>query len=318
MTSPSHSSDEDFLASLGVSLEDADVTADADTHASITDIYAREYDWAGAILSRMYDDMCDLSRGHCKLSGTYYFWETWAFEYFPYTRPELLHTDLGLGLAPTGWRWYRANLHTVRCKKSLKELRAFFDTCTLEQVVQCRTPVRAYAGLPEKCTPQAVHSSTSMPGNTSALQDFQKGARPRPCRTARPCAYVQDFQIGAPAETTDEDIPAAADVEEDQPPPFPGFTSGAGTSGAGPSYQGTSPLSNDELFARMFSRMDMFDTRLTGMESMITDRFQSLEITQGSIDSRLDTLQSHYQGLATQLQTVIQLLQPHPPPPPEA
>ncbi|KDP34430.1 hypothetical protein JCGZ_12790 [Jatropha curcas] len=23
----------------------------------------------------MYDDMCDLSRGHCKLSGTYYFWE---------------------------------------------------------------------------------------------------------------------------------------------------------------------------------------------------------------------------------------------------
>ncbi|KDP30462.1 hypothetical protein JCGZ_17497 [Jatropha curcas] len=39
-----------------------------------------EYDWAGAILSRMYDDMCDLSRGHCKLSGTYYFWETWAFE----------------------------------------------------------------------------------------------------------------------------------------------------------------------------------------------------------------------------------------------
>ncbi|KDP34729.1 hypothetical protein JCGZ_11285 [Jatropha curcas] len=85
--------------------------------------------------------------------------------------------------------------------------------------------------------------------------------------------------IGAPAETTDEDIPAAADIEEDQPPPFPGFTSGAGTSGAGPSYQGTSTVSNDELFARMFSRMDMFDTRLTGMESMIIDRFQSLEIT---------------------------------------
>ncbi|KDP20490.1 hypothetical protein JCGZ_05372 [Jatropha curcas] len=34
-----------------------------------------EYDWAGAILSRMYDDMCDLSRGHGKLSGTFYFWE---------------------------------------------------------------------------------------------------------------------------------------------------------------------------------------------------------------------------------------------------
>ncbi|KDP37834.1 hypothetical protein JCGZ_06883 [Jatropha curcas] len=82
----------------------------------------------------MYANMWDLSRGHCKLSGTYYFWETWAFEYFPYTRPELLHTDLGLGLVPSAWRWYRTNLHIVRRKKSLKELRAFFDTCTLEQV----------------------------------------------------------------------------------------------------------------------------------------------------------------------------------------
>ncbi|KDP35072.1 hypothetical protein JCGZ_11024 [Jatropha curcas] len=78
----------------------------------------------------MYDDMCDLSRGHCKLSGTYYFWE-----YFPYTRLELIHVDLGLGLVPSAWRWYRPNLHTVRHKKSLKDLRAFFDTCTLEQRV---------------------------------------------------------------------------------------------------------------------------------------------------------------------------------------
>ncbi|KDP20298.1 hypothetical protein JCGZ_08374 [Jatropha curcas] len=77
--------------------------------------------------------MCDLSRGHCKLSGTYYFWETWACEYFPYTRPELIRADLGLGLVPSAWRWYRPNLHTVRHKKSLKDLRAFFDTCTLEQ-----------------------------------------------------------------------------------------------------------------------------------------------------------------------------------------
>ncbi|KDP25691.1 hypothetical protein JCGZ_24172 [Jatropha curcas] len=82
----------------------------------------------------MYDDMCDLSRGHCKLSGTYYFWESWAFEYFPYTRPELIHADLGLGLVPSAWRWYRTNLHTIRHKKSLRDLRAFFDTCTLEQV----------------------------------------------------------------------------------------------------------------------------------------------------------------------------------------
>ncbi|KDP31492.1 hypothetical protein JCGZ_15444 [Jatropha curcas] len=96
--------------------------------------HLEEYNWAGIILSRMYDDMCDLSRSHCKLSGTYYFWETWAFEYFRYTRPELIHTDLGLGLVPLAWRWYRSNLHTVRRKKSLKDLRAFFDTCTLEQV----------------------------------------------------------------------------------------------------------------------------------------------------------------------------------------
>ncbi|KDP46054.1 hypothetical protein JCGZ_15396 [Jatropha curcas] len=85
----------------------------------------------------------------------------------------------------------------------------------------------------------------------------------------------------------------------------------ARTSGAGPSFQGTSTVSNDEVLARMLSRMDVFDTRLTGMESMISDRFQSLEITQGSIDSRLDTMQS-------QLQTILHLLQPPPPPPPEA
>ncbi|KDP23172.1 hypothetical protein JCGZ_00083 [Jatropha curcas] len=95
--------------------------------------HLEEYDWAGAILSRMCDDMCDLSRGHCKLSGTYYFWETWAFEYFPFTRPELLQANLGSRLAPLAWRWYKSNLHTVQCKKSLKELRTFFDTCPLEQ-----------------------------------------------------------------------------------------------------------------------------------------------------------------------------------------
>ncbi|KDP42982.1 hypothetical protein JCGZ_01159 [Jatropha curcas] len=208
----------------------------------------------------------------------------------------------------------------------------------MPQAVPSSTPVRACAGLPERYTPWTVQSRTPVPDKINALQDFQRVACPRPCRAARPCAHVQDFQrarpiydslgggrgtrldidlmihmkivekfgdtyrvIGAPAETTDEDIHAAADIEEDQPPPFPGFHSGAGTSGAGPSFQGTSTVSNDELFARMFSRMDMFDTRLTGMESMITDRFQSLKITQGSIDSRLDTLQSHYQGLATQL-----------------
>ncbi|KDP22678.1 hypothetical protein JCGZ_02463 [Jatropha curcas] len=108
-------------------------------------------------------------------------------------------------------------------------------------------------------------------------------------------------------------------MEEGNPTPFPGFStsSGAGTSGAGPSSQGASNLSNDEVLARMMSRMDMFDTRLNGMESMVADRFQSIEIMHGSLDSRIDTMQGQYQGIASHLQTVIQLLQPHPPPPPE-
>ncbi|KDP21879.1 hypothetical protein JCGZ_03523 [Jatropha curcas] len=92
-------SDEDFLGSLGISLDEVDLMADADAHASMTGVFA----------------------------------QTWAFEYFPYTRPELLQADLGLGLAPLAWRWYKSNLHTVRRKKSLKELRTFFDTCPLEQ-----------------------------------------------------------------------------------------------------------------------------------------------------------------------------------------
>ncbi|KDP20553.1 hypothetical protein JCGZ_04956 [Jatropha curcas] len=41
MTSSSHSSDEGFLESLGISLEEVNVTADADTHASVTGIYAQ-------------------------------------------------------------------------------------------------------------------------------------------------------------------------------------------------------------------------------------------------------------------------------------
>ncbi|KDP35824.1 hypothetical protein JCGZ_10633 [Jatropha curcas] len=100
MTSPSHSSDEDFLESLGISLDEVNVTVDADAHASVTGIYA----------------------------------QTWAFEYFPCTRPELIRADLGLGLVPLAWRWYRSNLYIVQRKKSLRDLRAFFDTCSLEQV----------------------------------------------------------------------------------------------------------------------------------------------------------------------------------------
>ncbi|KDP43048.1 hypothetical protein JCGZ_25234 [Jatropha curcas] len=88
-------------------------------------------------------------------------------------------------------------------------------------------------------------------------------------------------------------------MEEDNPPPFPS-SFGAGTS-VGPSFQGTANMSNDEVLARMMSRMDLFDTRLNGMEMMIADRFQSIEIISGSLDSRMDTMQG-------QLQTILQLL----------
>ncbi|KDP23064.1 hypothetical protein JCGZ_01649 [Jatropha curcas] len=80
-------------------------------------------------------------------------------------------------------------------------------------------------------------------------------------------------------------------MEEGNPPSF-GPSFGAGTFGAGPSFQGTSSMSNDEILARMMSRMNMFDTRLIGMESMIANRFQSIEIMHGSLNSRMDTLQS--------------------------
>ncbi|KDP30325.1 hypothetical protein JCGZ_18162 [Jatropha curcas] len=43
MVSPSHSNDKDFLECLGISLEEANVTADADTHASVTGIYAQSW-----------------------------------------------------------------------------------------------------------------------------------------------------------------------------------------------------------------------------------------------------------------------------------
>ncbi|KDP42354.1 hypothetical protein JCGZ_02869 [Jatropha curcas] len=96
--------------------------------------------------------------------------------------------------------------------------------------------------------------------------------------------------VGAPADSSAHPATQDAggtDTEEDQPPPFSGFDFGAGTSGAGPSFQGTSTVSNDEVLARLLSRMDVFDTRLTGIESMIADRFQTIEIMHGSLDSRL-------------------------------
>ncbi|KDP27011.1 hypothetical protein JCGZ_22086 [Jatropha curcas] len=41
MTSSSHSSDEDLLESLGISLDEIRVTADADTHAFVTGVYVQ-------------------------------------------------------------------------------------------------------------------------------------------------------------------------------------------------------------------------------------------------------------------------------------
>ncbi|KDP39791.1 hypothetical protein JCGZ_03927 [Jatropha curcas] len=113
-----------------------------------------------------------------------------------------------------------------------------------------------------------------------------------------------------------EETEEASDInmEEDIPHTFLGFGTSfsLGTSGAGPSFQGASDLSNKEVLARMMSGMDMFDARFQGMETMISDQFQSIEIMHGSLDSHIDTIQGQYQGITSQLQTVIQLLQPHP------
>ncbi|KDP27716.1 hypothetical protein JCGZ_19996 [Jatropha curcas] len=72
--------------------------------------------------------------------------------------------------------------------------------------------------------------------------------------------------VGAQEDSVeDEEAEAAsgANMEEDHPPPF-SSSFGAGTYGAGPSFQGMSNMSNDEVLARMMSRMDIFDTRLKG------------------------------------------------------
>ncbi|KDP27002.1 hypothetical protein JCGZ_22064 [Jatropha curcas] len=114
-----------------------------------------------------------------------------------------------------------------------------------------------------------------------------------------PTALVpRDFYrlMGSREESSaDEEAEDVGDtnMEEGNPTPFPAFGTSfaAGTFGTGPSFQGASNMSNDEVLAHMLSRMDMFDTRLNGMESMIADRFQSIEIMHGSLDSRIDTMQ---------------------------
>ncbi|KDP36239.1 hypothetical protein JCGZ_10300 [Jatropha curcas] len=119
--------------------------------------------------------------------------------------------------------------------------------------------------------------------------------------------------VGSREESSDdEEAEDAGDnnMEEGNPNPLPSFGTSFGecTSRAGPSFQGASNLSNGEVLARTMFKMDMFDARLNGMETMISNRFQSIEIMRGSLDSRIDTMQGQYQGIANQLQTVIQLL----------
>ncbi|KDP24781.1 hypothetical protein JCGZ_25435 [Jatropha curcas] len=150
--------------------------------------------------------------------------------------------------------------------------------------------------------------ASGMPGSTPVLS-ARKSFRLRD-REKHAHAVLENTPVpGAQEDNSDDEEAEAAGgaaMEEDNPPPFTS-SFGAGTSGAGPSFQGTSNMSNDEVLARMMSRMDIFDTRLNGMETMIADRFQSIEIMNGSLDSRMDTMQG-------QLQTILQLLQPPPPP----
>ncbi|KDP25949.1 hypothetical protein JCGZ_23003 [Jatropha curcas] len=132
MTSPSHSSDEDFLESFGISLDEVNVTADADTHASDPHI---KLDVGESSVAEIPIKIFDHNNPVGAIISLSYLGYLRHFDIvLPYTRSELIHADLGLGLVPLAWRWYRTNLQTVRRRKSLKDLRAFFDTCTLEKV----------------------------------------------------------------------------------------------------------------------------------------------------------------------------------------
>ncbi|KDP26288.1 hypothetical protein JCGZ_22325 [Jatropha curcas] len=132
MTSPGHSSDEDFLESLGISL-DTDLTAEGIPFGiRPVELYN---DWRTEVSPDRMVELIGIDRPRIVGPGSATpALSTWAFEYFSYTRLELIHADLGLGLVPPAWRWYRTILHTIRHKKSLRDLRAFFDTCSLDQV----------------------------------------------------------------------------------------------------------------------------------------------------------------------------------------
>ncbi|KDP38781.1 hypothetical protein JCGZ_05117 [Jatropha curcas] len=85
-----------------------------------------------------------------------------------------------------------------------------------------------------------TRSSTASPPSTSLdPPQFEVGSSDQ--------LYSSDDE-----ETEDADV---TNMEKGNPPPFPAFgtSSGAGASGARPSFQGASNMSNDEVLERMMS-----------------------------------------------------------------
>ncbi|KDP32202.1 hypothetical protein JCGZ_13809 [Jatropha curcas] len=141
LSEASHSSDEDFLESLGISL-DIDLTADADTHASVTGIYAR----------------------------------TWAFEYFPYTRSELIRADHGLGLVPLAWRCI--SYHTPDGTLAFQEV-------SLANVNRWNLPSDSINEVPDSLVSQMMELILEMEQELSSawtLRAFDDQRRRRPRR----------------------------------------------------------------------------------------------------------------------------------------
>ena len=52
---------------------------------SLEDLSCLEYDWAGAMLCRLYEDMCTLWRGHTKVCSISYCWEVMIFNSFSFS-----------------------------------------------------------------------------------------------------------------------------------------------------------------------------------------------------------------------------------------
>ncbi|KDP34309.1 hypothetical protein JCGZ_12657 [Jatropha curcas] len=80
-------------------------------------------------------------------------------------------------------------------------------------------------------------------------------------------------------------------MEEDNSHTSLGFGtfSGAGIVEAGSSFQLAFDMSNEEVLTRMIPRMDMLDAHFQGIETMISDRFRSIELMHGSLESPTST-----------------------------